>query len=199
MKKQIIVGTDLKVSRIAFGCMNLGKIRGNMNEFENKIEAVKSIIEALELGINFFDHADIYAEGKSEEVFSEVWNKIPGLREKIYLQTKCGIRMKGQPDGNDLGRYDFSYEHIINSVNGSLKRLKTDYIDILLLHRPDPLVEPDEVAKAFDELYESGKVRYFGVSNHSGYQIDLLKKSVYFPIVVNQLELNIREFTGKCG
>ncbi len=191
MKKQIIVGTDLEVSRIASGCMNLGKIRGNMNESENKIEAVKSIIEALELGINFFDHADIYAEGKSEEVFSEVWNKIPGLREKIYLQTKCGIRMKGQSDGNDPGRYDFSYEHIINSVNGSLKRLKTDYIDILLLHRPDPLVEPDEVAKAFDELYESGKVRYFGVSNHSGYQIDLLKKSVHFPLVVNQLELNI--------
>ncbi len=191
MKTQRIAGTSLEVSKLAFGCMNLGRIGETLGESEIKYEAVKSITAALDQGINFFDHADIYGHGKSEEVFSEIWKAIPGLREKIYVQTKCGIRFKGQPKNDDPGRYDFSYQHIIDSVNGSLKRLKTDYIDILLLHRPDPLVEPEEVARAFGELHAGGKVRYFGVSNHTGYQIELLKKFVDYPIIVNQVELNI--------
>lgn len=193
LKKQNIKGTNLEVSRIVFGCMNLGNSRSGENSSleELKRDAVKSINAALEEGINFFDHADIYGKTKSDEVFSAIWDTNKELRDKIILQTKCGIRFAGEPNTGDPGRYDFSYEHIINSVEASLKRLKTDYVDILLLHRPDPLVEPEEVARAFDELNTSGKVRYFGVSNHNGIQIDLLKKHLNQQIVVNQMELNI--------
>ncbi len=193
MQKQKIKHTDLEPTRIIYGCMNLGnnRNRSELTEEEMKREAVKTIDAALEQGINIFDHADIYGRGKSEEMFSEIWKVHPGLRNKIILQSKCGIRFAGDPVQGDPHRFDFSYNHIVNSVEGSLKRLKTDYLDILLLHRPDPLVEPEEVAKAFDHLQQSGKVKYFGVSNHTGYQIDLLKKNVTQPLVVNQLEINL--------
>ena len=193
MRKQKISKSNLESARIIYGCMNLGnnRNRSELTEGEMKIEAVKTINAALEQGINFFDHADIYGKGKSEEMFSEIWKVHSGLREKIFLQSKCGIRFEGDPAPNSPHRFDFTYEHIVNSVEGSLKRLKTDYLDILLLHRPDPLVEPEEVARAFNDLKKHGKVKYFGVSNHTGYQIDLLKKYVDQPIVVNQLELNL--------
>jgi predicted oxidoreductase len=153
--------------------------------------AVAAVRAALDEGINFFDHADIYGRGKSEEAFSAVWSDSPGLREKIVLQTKCGIRFPDDPEPGAVGRYDFSREHIMRSVEGSLRRLKTDHIDILLLHRPDALVEPEEVADAFDQLHFSGKVGYFGVSNHSAAQIELLRRHVAQPLVINQLELNL--------
>ncbi len=193
MEKQIISKTNLEASRIALGCMTMGGKWQDENLSQNELEdnAVQTISAALEEGINFFDHADIYARGNSERVFSKIWEVIPGLREKIILQTKCGIRFANTPNEGDPGRYDFSYGHIINSVNASLDRLKTDYIDILLLHRPDPLIEPEEVAKAFDELRSSGKVRNFGVSNHTGYQIELLKKYLNVPLVANQMEINV--------
>jgi predicted oxidoreductase len=146
---------------------------------------------ALEQEINLFDHADIYTYGKSEAVFGEVLRRQPGLRDQIVLQTKCGIRFPDDPRPGDPGRYDFSYEHIVRSVAGSLKRLQTGQVDILLLHRPDTLVEPDEVARAFDELERSGQVRYFGVSNHTPGQIELLRRSVRQPLVVNQVELSL--------
>ncbi|RKQ33901.1 aldo/keto reductase [Oceanobacillus halophilus] len=171
--KKIKLGTsDLEVSNIALGCMSMGN--------KTTEEASKVLHNALELGIDFFDHADIYASGKSEEIFSEVLT--PSTRDKITIQTKTGIRK---------GFFDFSKEHIINSVEGSLKRLKTDYIDILLLHRPDALVEPEEVAEAFSELHKSGKVRHFGVSNHNPMQIELLKKYVEQELIVNQLQLSV--------
>ena len=193
MNKQKIIGSNIVSTRIIYGCMNLGnnKNRSNLTEGKMKIEAVKTINAALEQGINFFDHADIYGRGKSEEMFSEIWKVHSGLREKIFLQSKCGIRFEGDPDHNSPHRFDFTYEHIVSSVERSLKRLKTDYLDILLLHRPDPLVEPEEVAKVFNDLNIHGKVKYFGVSNHTGYQIDLLKKYVDQPIIVNQLEFNL--------
>ncbi|MGE5680334.1 MAG: aldo/keto reductase, partial [Bacillota bacterium] len=192
MKTIHIANTDLNLSQIAFGCMTLGGSWDYNPLQEHTItEALKTIRTALDQGINFFDHADIYTMSKSEEVFSYIWDESPALRQKIFVQSKCGIRFKGVPNESDPQRYDFSYSHIINSVNNSLKRLKTDYLDILLLHRPDPLIEPEEVAKAFNELKENGKVRYFGVSNHSGIQIDLLKKYVDQPLVINQMELNI--------
>jgi predicted oxidoreductase len=115
--------------------------------------ATRVLRTAIEAGIDFYDHADIYCHGKSEEVFAELWKDTPHLRQQIYLQTKVGIRF-GPPH-----RFDFSYEHIMASVEASLKRLQTDYVDLLLLHRPDPLVEPEEVARAFDELKSAGKVR----------------------------------------
>src|SRR5699024_3926260 len=147
--RQIKLGTsDLNVSTIGLGCMRMNGL--SMKDANQVIE------NGLELGINFFDHADMYGQGRSEELFAEAIEMNPTIREQMIIQTKCGIRN---------GFFDFSKDHIINSVEGSLKRLKTDYIDVFLLHRPDALVEPEEVAEAFDQLYQSGKVRHFGVSN----------------------------------
>jgi predicted oxidoreductase len=179
--------SDLNVSRIGYGCMMIGGSWDDAPLTDSvRKAAVQSVHTALDVGINFFDHADIYCSGKSEEVFAEVWKDSPHLRQQIYLQTKCGIRF-----GPPLHRFDFSYEHIINSVEESLRRLQTDYIDVLLLHRPDPLVEPEEVARAFDELSASGKVRWFGVSNHTAAQMELLRKFLHQPIVTNQVEFNM--------
>ncbi len=167
--------TDLNVSRIALGCMRIA---------DKSVDEVEMLVKkALDLGINFFDHADIYGGGKSEELFGEVLKRHPEYREKMIIQTKCGI-VPGK-------RYDFSKEYIINCVNESLKRLNVDYVDILLLHRPDALGDPREVAAAFQELYENHKVRYFGVSNHTPYQIQLLQKYCPYPIIINQLQLSI--------
>jgi predicted oxidoreductase len=195
MKTYRIPHTDLDVSRIAYGCMKLG---GSWDSSEptaaQKKLAAKNIAAALDAGINFFDHANIYTKGKSESVFGEILRSQPGLREKIVIQTKCGIRIEGDPEPGIPARYDYSYEHIVRSVEGSLKRLQTDHVEILLLHRPDALVQPEEVARAFSELHKSGKVRHFGVSNHNGWQIDLLRKYVQQPFVVNQLELNLLHY-----
>lgn len=174
MKYIDIGGEKINASEIALGCMRIAS---------KPLKEVKELIDtALEEGINFFDHADIYGGGKSEEVFAEAIGMNPNIREKIIVQTKCGIRR---------GYYDFSKEHILESVDGSLKRLKTDYVDILLLHRPDTLMEPEEVAEAFSILHTSGKVRNFGVSNFHPMQIELLSKYLNQRIIVNQLQLSI--------
>jgi predicted oxidoreductase len=152
----------------------------------DKNEAERFVQTALEQGANFFDHADIYGGGTCEEIFADAIHMNSDVREQIILQSKCGIRQ---------GMFDFSKEHILNSVDGILKRLKTDYLDVLLLHRPDALVEPEEVAEAFDQLESSGKVRHFGVSNQNPMQIQLLKKFVKQPIVANQLQLSITNAT----
>ncbi|QUG41675.1 aldo/keto reductase [Psychrobacillus sp. INOP01] len=166
--------STLEVPVVSVGCMRINSLK--------KAEAEHFVQSALELGANFFDHADIYGSGTCEEIFAEAIHMNDDIREKIILQSKCGIRE---------GMFDFSKEHIIESVDGSLKRLNTDYLDILLLHRPDTLVEPEEVAEAFDILESSGKVRHFGVSNQNPMQIELLKKSVKQTIVANQLQLSI--------
>ncbi len=192
MRSYRIAGTTLQVSRIGYGCMRIGgtSTRGPLT-VQDKSKAIQAIRAALDQGITLFDHADIYTRGKSEAVFSEVWREVPGLRERVVLQSKCGIRLPGDPEDSSPGRYDFSYEHIVGSVEASLRRLRTDHLDVLLLHRPDPLVEPEEVARAFDELQQGGKVRYFGVSNHTAAQIELLRRWVDQPLVVNQLELSV--------
>ncbi|KQQ08124.1 aldo/keto reductase [Rathayibacter sp. Leaf296] len=150
-------------------------------------DAIRDLVRtARDSGIDFFDHADVYGDAvhHCEERFAEAMQLTPSQRDEIVLQTKCGIVGDGP-------YFDFSYEHIIESVEGSLKALQTDRIDVLLLHRPDALVEPDEVARAFDELHAAGKVTHFGVSNHTPYQIELLKKSLNQPIVANQLQLSV--------
>ncbi len=167
--------SNLKVPVIAVGCMRISRL--------SKSEAESFVNTALDIGANFFDHADIYGDGTCEEIFADAIHMSPAVREKIILQSKCGIR-KGVA-------FDFSKAHILKSVDGILKRLKTDYLDVLLLHRPDALVEPEEVAEAFDALHASGKVRHFGVSNQNPMQIQLLKKFVKQPIVANQLQLSI--------
>lgn len=175
MKSINIAKGKIKASEIGLGCMRMADL--------DKDKAEKVIKTALEEGINFFDHADIYGRGKSEEVFAEAISMNSDLREKIIIQTKCSI-VPGV-------MYDYSKEHIISSVEGSLKRLKTDYVDTLLLHRPDTLMEPEEVCEAFAELSESGKVREFGVSNHNSMQIELLNKYLKNKIVINQMQFGI--------
>jgi predicted oxidoreductase len=162
-------------------------VLGLMRIPEMSDEAIRGLVGAArDSGIDFFDHADVYGGElhRCEERFAEAMALTPSEREQVVLQTKAGI----VPDGP---YFDFSYEHLIASVEGSLKALRTDYVDVLLLHRPDALVEPDEVARAFDELHASGKVKHFGVSNQTPYQIELLKKSLNQPIVANQLQLSI--------
>ncbi len=182
MKTLRLGSTSLEVSRIALGCMRISRERS---------EAIASIRAALDQGINFFDHADVYGRGQCEESFSAIWAEAPGLRGRIFLQSKCGIRPAGDPIPGASKRYDFSEAHILEAVEGSLRRLKTDYLDVLLLHRPDALVEPEEVARAFDKLHAQGKVRYFGVSNHTAAQIQLLQRWVRQPLVANQLQLSL--------
>jgi predicted oxidoreductase len=174
MKTIKIAHSDMDASVISLGCM---RIAGMPNQ-----EISTLIHTALDAGINFFDHADIYGGGKSEAQFAEALDMNPRLRERMLLQTKCGIRR---------GSFDFSKEHILEAVDGSLKRLRTEYVDVLLLHRPDALVEPEEVADAFTTLQTSGKVKHFGVSNQNPLQIELLKKFVRQPLIINQLQFSI--------
>lgn len=184
----------IDASRIALGCMPMG---GGWNRDPIEPAHIKQAHEAVEaalsIGINFFDHADIYTRGKAETVFGQVLRERPGLRERMLIQSKCGIRLEDGPD--EPQRYDFSREHILGSVDGSLQRLGIDYLDVLLLHRPDPLMDPDEVAEALAVLKRSGKVRAFGVSNMSAGQIRLLQASLDEPLIVNQLQLSL----GHCG
>jgi predicted oxidoreductase len=192
LKTYALPHTDVKISHLGYGCMNLGG-RWDPTPLTKaeKVAAVDAVVAAVEAGITLFDHADIYTYGKSETAFAEVWQRLPGLREKIVLQSKCGIRLAGEPDHDHPDRYDSSYAHILASVEGILRRLQTDYLDILLLHRPDPLVEPDEVARAFAALHARGAVRYFGVSNHTAAQVELLQRSLDQPLLINQVELNL--------
>lgn len=173
--KVIDIGkSGLLASEISVGCMRIADLE--QQEADAFLDAV------LDVGINFFDHADVYGGGKSEEVFAGAFSRTSTTRENIYLQSKCGIRQ---------GMFDFSREHILTAVEGSLSRLKTDYLDVLLLHRPDTLMEPEEVADAFSHLQQSGKVRHFGVSNMNPGQIALLRKFVDQKIIANQLQLSL--------
>lgn len=168
------INDELNVSKIALGCMRIGKL--NVSEVE------ELIMKAHELGINFFDHADIYGAGKCEELFGEVLKKNSSLRDKIIIQSKCGIRR---------GFYDSSKEHIINSVTNSLNRLKTSYLDVLLIHRPDTLMEIEEISEAFKYLHDTGMVKYFGVSNMDDLQIELIQSKLNQKILFNQVQLSI--------
>lgn len=174
MKSVKIANCDLNASEISLGCMRISEMSDQ--------DIATLIHTSLDVGINFFDHADIYGGGQSEAKFAEALGMTPQLRERMILQSKCGIRR---------GMFDFSKEHILEAVDGSLKRLQTDYLDVLLLHRPDALVEPEEVAEAFTILHDSGKVKYFGVSNQNPMQIELLKKYVQQPLIINQLQFSI--------
>lgn len=176
MKTQRLGTSTIETSRIALGCMRMAN---------KTVEEAEIIIQsALEGGINYFDHADIYGGGKSETIFSQAIKNLGIKREDLILQSKVGIRP-------DLGIYDFSYEHIINVTKNILERLDTDYLDILLLHRPDTLMDPQEIALAFKELYETKQVRAFGVSNFTPMQIELLEKHIPYPLIINQVQLSI--------
>ncbi len=170
--KEILVGNKVKGTQIVFGCMRIGK--------KSEKDAIYQVETAKELGINYFDNADIYCDGKSEELFGKAIKNFD--RSKIVVQSKCGIRK---------GYYDFSKEHIISSVEGSLKRIGTDYLDVLCLHRPDALMEGEEVLAAFDDLKSRGLVKNFGVSNFNPMQVEYLKKYVSEPLICNQLQFGV--------
>lgn len=175
MMRKIALGkSDLHVSTIGLGCMRMAQLSVE--------EALEVIEEALEVGINFFDHADIYGKGESERIFGKALKRSGVKREDIILQSKCGIRS---------GFFDYSKDYILESVDGILERLDTDYLDVLLLHRPDALLEPEEVAAAFDQLKAEGKVHYFGISNSNPLQIELIQKYFSDPLVVNQLQMSL--------
>ena len=179
MKTQKLGTTSLTIPRVAVGCMRIN----SMSQPD-----IRTFIEtAMEGGANFFDHADIYGQGSCEELFAKSISMNPRVRETMILQSKCAIRPSMS--------YDFSKEYILSSVDGILQRLNTEYLDVLLLHRPDALMEPEEVAQAFDELESAGKVRHFGVSNHNPMQIELLNKWLNQPIVANQMQLSITNAT----
>ncbi|EFX59169.1 oxidoreductase, aldo/keto reductase family protein [Streptococcus sp. M334] len=177
MMRYITLGQDDKeLSEIVLGMMRI----------ENKsVKEVEELVEtALSVGINAFDLADIYGRGRCEELLGLVLKNRPDLREKMWIQSKCGIRIE------EFTYFDFSKDYIIKSVDGILQRLKIDHLDSLLLHRPDALMESDQVAEAFDLLYKQGKVRDFGVSNQNPMMMELLKKDVKQPLAVNQLQLS---------
>ena len=175
--RYITLGQDDKeLSEIVLGMMRIE---------DKSVKEVEELVEtALSVGINAFDLADIYGRGRCEELLGLVLKNRPDLREKMWIQSKCGIRIE------EFTYFDFSKDYIIKSVDGILQRLKIDHLDSLLLHRPDALMESDQVAEAFDLLYKQGKVRDFGVSNQNPMMMELLKKDVKQPLAVNQLQLS---------
>lgn len=175
MKTMELGTSNLNVPCIAVGCMRLNEL--------NEDQQVEWIRWCIDNGLNFFDHADIYGGGTCETMFAKAFAKTGRKREDILLQSKCGI-VPGV-------MYDFDKDYILKSVDGILERLNTTYLDVLLLHRPDALMDPKEVAEAFDELYESKKVRHFGVPNFNPMQIELLQKYVHQPLLVDQLQFSI--------
>ncbi|MBE6763774.1 MAG: aldo/keto reductase family oxidoreductase [Ruminococcaceae bacterium] len=174
--KTVQIGGKLTASAVSLGCMRMSGLD------DARVEAIMDT--ALANGINFFDHADIYGGGDAEERFGAYLRRHPSVRDSIFIQTKCALHD---------GLYDFSKEHILKAVDGSLSRLGVDCVDALLLHRPDTLMEPEEVAEAFDLLESAGKVRHFGVSNHNHMQIELLRTAVRQPLTINQLQFSLTE------
>lgn len=174
MKSINLGGSGLMGSAIGLGCMRISSM--------SREELSRHIHTALDCGVTFFDHADIYGGGESERLFGSVLASEPGLRDQLVLQSKCGICRN---------MLDLSKEHILESVDGILQRLGTDRLDMLLLHRPDVLIEPDQVAEAFDRLEQSGKVLHFGVSNFTSRQIELLQSGLKQKLLVNQMQFGI--------
>ena len=177
--KRIMLGQTLEGSEIALGCMRLCRVPEDQQE--------RNVLTAMDEGIDCFDHADVYGFGASEECFGKIMKKHPGMREKIHIQTKCTLIR----DTEKTLYLDTTKEHIIRSVDASLKRLGTDYIDIYILHHPDTLMEPDEIAEAFDLLHAAGKVRHFGTSNFKRMELEYLQSCIHQKLLVNQMQLSI--------
>ena len=187
MKTIVLGNSQLESSRLVYGCM---RISGD-NSPADREKGKQAIRAAIEAGYTHFDHADVYGGGASETLFSEVLSEMPDVREKLLITGKCGIRVPGDPNEGDPKRYDFSRQYLIDSVDGILQRLGVDYLDLLLLHRPDFLFSAQEVAGTFEILEEAGKVRHFGVSNFRPSQLSLLQSYCEVPLLANQIEVNI--------
>lgn len=180
-----------RAGRLIFGCLGLGKQQGQpLPDAAARVQAHRALDAALAHGLRIFDHADIYGNGRAESLFGEWWPHCGVPREQLIVQSKCGIREAG--DGV-VGRYDFSAAHIVHSVEQSLRRLRCEYLDVLLLHRPDPLMQPKEIAAVFSALSQQGKVRHFGVSNFGWPQMQLLQAALDQPLIVNQLQMSLHD------
>jgi predicted oxidoreductase len=186
--EKIKLSSTLEISRLALGFWRLKKWKMSAGELLNFMGKV------LSLGITTFDHADIYGDYSCEALFGEALKRKPVLRQKMQLITKCGIKLVSQkfPE-RKTNHYNTGYQHIVNSVEQSLKNFHTDYIDLLLIHRPDPLMNPAETARAFENLHRSGKVLHFGVSNFTPSDFDMLQAHLRFPLVTNEVEISPRQ------
>jgi predicted oxidoreductase len=195
--KQFALGqSSLTCSRLAYGCW---RIAGTWNSAEMasgaEASGARAVLAAYEAGYTLFDHADIYCDGVPEKIFGQVLKGIPGMREQVVIATKCGIRKAGDPQPDSPYRFDFSAEHIISSCERSLRRLGVETIDLYQLHRPDYLMDPEEIASAFVRLQQAGKVREFGVSNFRPSQLTALQKACPMHLVANQVEISLANLT----
>lgn len=181
--KQIRIGnSSLNAARLAYGCWRIA---------EAGTDGRAAVLAAYEAGYTLFDGADIYGGGKAEEVFGRVLREVPGMRERLLITSKCGVRPAGTPNPDSPGRYDFSPEHIVHACEQSLQRLGVETIDLYLLHRPDFLADPREIAGAFVQLLDAGKVLYFGVSNFRPSLVSALQAACPLPLVTNQVEISL--------
>ena len=192
MRTQRVGKSDLVTPRLAYGCWRIcGTWDPAQVTPERQAAGKRAVVAAYEAGLTLFDHADIYCRGMCETLFGQVLRDVRGMRERIVIATKCGIRFAGEPDADSPQRYDFSPEHIVRSCEGSLRRLGVETIDLYQLHRPDFLMDPPAVAEAFERLRAAGKVRFFGVSNFTPSQLAALQSACPMPLVVNQVEIHL--------
>jgi predicted oxidoreductase len=192
MKTVQLGQSSLQSSRLAYGCWRIaGTWDSSAVNADAELQGMKAVFTAYETGYTLFDHADIYCDGVAETVFGKVLKEVSGMRARILIASKCGIRKQCDPNPDSPFRYEFTAEHIISSCEQSLKRLGTDMIDIYQLHRPDYLMDPAEVAGAFDKLKGAGKVREFGVSNFRPSQLTALQKACSMPLIVHQVEISL--------
>ncbi|MDP9292558.1 MAG: aldo/keto reductase [Verrucomicrobiota bacterium] len=192
MKTQLLGQSGLRVGRLSYGCMRISGSWDRTKVDDEVIRRATAAIEAaFESGYTLFDHADIYGDTACESIFGQLLKQRPGWREKMVIVTKCGIRFEDEPQPGQPHRYDFSYEHIVQSAEESLQRLGIETIDLLLLHRPDFLADPEEIARAFAELRAAGKVREFGVSNSRPSLLTAVQSALPFPLIVNQVEIHL--------
>ena len=193
--KTIKLGTSvLTASRLAFGCWRIAGTRDqNVSASEADAAGRAALLAAYEAGYTLFDGADIYGSNRAEEILGKTLGEVPGMRERILITSKCGVRHAGSPNPDSPGRYDFSPDYIVKSCDASLKRLGIETIDLYMLHRPDYLGDPHEIAGAFAQLYDAGKVRFFGVSNFRPSLVNALQAACPFPLVVNQVEISLAQ------
>ena len=192
MKTVALGSSSLVSTRLAYGCWRLAGTWDSAHVTpEKRAQGVAAAIAAYEAGYTLFDHADIYCDGAAEEIFGETLKQVSGMRGRILIASKCGIRKAGDPDAHAPYRYDFSAAHIVASCERSLQRLGIETLDIYQLHRPDVLGDPTEIAGAFDQLKKAGKVREFGVSNFAPSQVVALQKACPMRLIANQIEINL--------
>jgi predicted oxidoreductase len=177
--------SPLQSGRLAYGCWRIADDKNNAGAGR------QAVIAAYEAGYTLFDNADVYGRGEAEKILGAVLKEVSGMRERILVLTKCGVRHGGHPNPDSPNRWDFSAEHIVNSCEQSLKRLGIEVIDILMLHRPDFLADPHEIAKTFEQLHAAGKVRYFGVSNFRPSLVTALQKACSMPLILHQVEISL--------